>query len=365
MISLGIDIRSLTSRSPSTGVARYAENMVRALLSVAHTDPSLSIRLFMSGKNYLPNSEFSAFVDRVSLPSRALNALWFASLGPRLEKNFEYTYLWLPNAAIMNFRDGVPYALTVHDISFIHYPQFYTLKSRAWHSLTRFSKLLYRANKLITVSEFTKHDLLRQYSFLKKKPILVNYPAINNGSVVSPGDKQAPEKPYILYVGALDKRKNIECIVKSFESISVRFPTLKLVLVGPRNSMSKRSLMRIQKNRTILLYGYVSNSLLSNLYARAGAVVWPSFYEGFGFPPLEALQFNTPIITSYRAALPELLTKHACYVNPYNSGELTAALLQTLRKDNNTRMLYSLPASHAVRTWDMAAAELINFLQTS
>lgn len=377
-MTLGIDARSLGSSVHRTGIGVYTHRMIDALIRAASQQPTeMAIQLLFTGRTRVSADEFANHTHHIRMPNKLLNLLWLLSLGPRWPSRVRASYVWYPNTGIINFSSKIPYAVTVHDISFMHHSRYFTPKSRAWHAFSRFTKLLQRADKLIAVSEYTKQDLLRHLPFTRSKKIIVCSPAVTPPSAKTVAPPMAA--PYILYVGSLDKRKNIEAVIKSFLLLKTTHPRYELVLVGPSGSYRRSYIERISQEDAIRVKGYVSAVELASLYRGAALFVWPSFYEGFGFPPLEARAHGVPVITSYRTALPEMLQADALYVNPYNVGELTSVMRTVLDNEpevgesdqENTSARVNTPFRAAPssatepekkRTWDDAARELLTFL---
>jgi glycosyltransferase involved in cell wall biosynthesis len=160
-------------------------------------------------------------------------------------------------------------------------------------------------------------------------------------------------------VGTLEPRKNIEACIAAYRSIAPKYPGLELILAGTYGWSVRRMLRSIKDDTSIHWLQYVSDAEKTMLYKHARVLVWPSLYEGFGFPPLESLRQGTPVVTSYRTSLPEVLGINALYVHPYNVGELAAVLDQLLAEGELPSLLQQMPPRYRERTWKQVASEYV------
>jgi len=228
---------------------------------------------------------------------------------------------------------------TIADISYEHFPDFFPVPLRA--SL----KLLVpwsarRADHIITVSEHSKRDLVRCYGIGEEKITVTHEGA---GPAFHPMDRGKAKKrlaqkyrltsDFILYVGRLQARKNLQRLVSAYAAIrSAGFPH-KLVLVGKADSLFEPVLARIQElelERDVLRPGYVSDEDLPHFYRAADVFIYPSFYEGFGLPIIEAMACGTPVITSRGSSLEEVAGDAALLIDPLSEQSIAEALKQVL-----------------------------------
>jgi glycosyltransferase involved in cell wall biosynthesis len=138
---------------------------------------------------------------------------------------------------------------------------------------------------------------------------------------------------FLLYFGTLEPRKNVASIIRAFVAIADQIPH-HLVIAGSKGwltSLVSKVLAHSKHRERIHTIGLVQESDKATLYAMADLFVYPSFYEGFGFPPLEALQAGTPVLTSYNSSLPEIVGDYATLINPYDTGELALLMHELLR----------------------------------
>lgn len=247
-----------------------------------------------------------------------------------------------------------PFIVTIHDLILFRYPTrrattlnaaVYGLKYAAYRAVIRSAAR--RAKKIITVSECTKRDIVKE---LKVKPerVIVTYEAsdgVEAGQLTIPGtfDPTAKGivKPYFLYVGNAYPHKNLERLLMVFKKLRDSGLDAQLVLVGKMDYFYER--LKEEARAAGLLdrgdavfYGYAEEAELAELYRRARAYVFPSLLEGFGLPPLEAMRYGTPVAASDSSCLPEILADAAVYFNPERDGDIARAMRgvftdQTLR----------------------------------
>jgi glycosyltransferase involved in cell wall biosynthesis len=213
---------------------------------------------------------------------------------------------------------------------------------------------LKRAKKVITVSEFTKNDIVKKFHISPTK-IAVTYEGVANLSkgrdslFVSKLDSRETLNQYhipqnfLLYVGNAYPHKNLEALLRVFSRLYAVQPELRLVLVGrvdyfyERIQAFARALNLWQKenfNSPIIFPGYVPDAQLEIFYAAARVYIFPSLYEGFGLPPLEAMANGCPVISSNRTSLPEVLGDAALYFNPEDEAEMLEKIRRVLNDDN-------------------------------
>lgn len=243
----------------------------------------------------------------------------------------------LPNFNFIHVSPHVRRIQVVHDLSFIHAPYWYGPKSRLWHAALRIRTQLELAHRIIAVSAWTHDDIVHTFSISPDK-IRVVHP--HTPQPVEPQQPQLPfsDEPFFLFLGTLESRKNVAGVIEAF-SLARTTPALKhyhLVLAG-RNGFGAPPVASLPPHVHVL--SYLDEPHKWWLLRHATALVYPSFFEGFGLPPLEAAAARCPVITSDRTALPETMHDGALYVSPYDISQIVIAL-EALATDEQMRAHY-------------------------
>src|ERR1022692_1810853 len=237
---------------------------------------------------------------------------------------------------------------TIPDIAFEHYPQFFSAYQRAW------SKVLIRgsakkADHIITVSEYSKRDLVETYGIREEK-ITVTYEGA--GKKFVPADRQKAKDElarkyaiggdFVLYLGRLQARKNLMRLVNAYAHIrKAGFPQ-KLVLAGRQDTLFESVCSRIRElklENEIVLPGYVAAADVPTFYNAAEVFVYPSLFEGFGLPIMEAMACGTPVVTSRGSSLEEVAGDAAVLVDPLDELSIAEALKRVLAEPELRRSL--------------------------
>jgi glycosyltransferase involved in cell wall biosynthesis len=234
---------------------------------------------------------------------------------------------------------GLPFIVTVHDLERICFP-FSSQDSSEEASLKKDAIAIQKAQHVIAVSENTKKDLTK-YLKIPEEKITVVYNGVNHQSF-RPNVRSILPFPYILYVGSERKRKNLERLLEAFALLkkSPDFNDLKLVKVGsPGRSESFRqvTLRKVKElgldGEVLFIDSHIADDQLSAYYSSARVLVYPSLYEGFGLPVIEAMACGCPVITSNVSSLPEVAGDAAFLVNPYDVRDICGAIARLLTDD--------------------------------
>jgi len=214
----------------------------------------------------------------------------------------------------------VPMIVTIHDTSYLYFKDEFL--KRDLYKLTSWSeKAIKNAAKVITVSESTKKDVIKNYHVPSSK-IKVIHNGFNTDKIAKDNTTSTyslPKGPYLLYVGTIQPRKNIKTLITAFKSFHKKNPEYKLILVGKMGWLFGSIFEYVLKEKledVVIFTGYVSNSQLAALYKKAACFVFPSLYEGFGIPILEAMNYKCPVISSNASSLPEVGGDAALYFDP-------------------------------------------------
>jgi len=337
------------------GLGRYTQEVVDNIIRI---NDDLSYVVFLSPENF---DEFAA--DGGDVKKIKVSCPWY-SWSEQIVFPF---YLWREKLDLIHFPHfNVPiltpgkFIVTIHDLILTHFPTIrattrsrlvYRLKDLAYR-LVIFSAL-HRAQRIITVSRFTRDDIISRFR-IKAEKIIVTYEGVANLSkgrdslFVAKLDSQEALAQYhiphnfLLYVGNAYPHKNLEVLLRVFSRLHARQSELHLVLVGKidyfyeRIQAVARSLNLWQSgnlNSPVIFSGYVADAQLEIFYAEARAYIFPSLYEGFGLPPLEAMAKGCPVASSDRASLPEILGEAALYFKPDDEDDMLNKIKVVLADD--------------------------------
>lgn len=231
---------------------------------------------------------------------------------------------FLPNTHFINTQPTAVRIQVVHDLSFFHSPQWYSPRVRAWHRATNARREIAVADTIIAVSEFTKNDLIK-YLKIPAEIIHVVNPATPPAIGGTHPKLPFKNKPFFLFLGTLEKRKNVRGVIEAFELIK-NIPALsefQLVLAGrPGYGAPEKSKLPDRVHHL----SYITPEEKWWLLKHAAALVYPSFFEGFGLPPLEAASVGCPTIVSDCTALPETMGDASIFVSPYDVAQIANAM---------------------------------------
>lgn len=285
---------------------------------------------------------------------------------------YRYTpdVLFMPIQQIPFIRPGkMKTVAVVHDLAFHVYPEQFTYKD--WmlqHILTAYA--VREADKIIAVSQATADDIAKYYGRTENVSVIhhgVDHASFTSGLRQGFGRQaQVPAKPYILYVGQIQPRKNLIRLIQAFEILQQNEKDLQLVIAGSHgwlNSPIYRYMGLSPARENIVQLGRVGDDELARLYNNAAAYVLPSLYEGFGMPILEAMACRCPVVTSNISSMPEVAGGAAVLVDPLNV-ESIAAGIQEAR--NRRKELIPLGLARAQQfTWEKTAEKTLWTISTS
>lgn len=352
-MKIGIDGRCLQD-GENTGVQEYARGLLMQLLK---ENPQEDFVVFVNAFNEIKEDfnwlrEFkNVSIKRFRWPNKLLNFCFCFLNWPKIDKMLGGVELFIaPNFYFMAFSPNVRKILTVHDLSFERFPETFSFKRRLWHFFVNPRKKSREADKIWAVSESTAQDLISLYQIDKNK-ITVNYPFFNfnpNFSAESlekiKNKYHLPEK-FVLFLGTIEPRKNIESLIEGFEAFKTRNKNqdYKLVIAGEKGWLWKSIIQKALESpfsKDIKFIGFVEEEDKTGLYSLAKVFIYPSLYEGFGFPPLEAMACKIPTVASNCSSIPEVLEDGAILIDPYKPFEICLSL-ENLFNDQRLYQLYS------------------------
>lgn len=261
--------------------------------------------------------------------------------------------------------------ITMHDITTVLFPQFHTEGNIRLHDRKiTFAQRL--AHRIVADSHNTKNDLIR-YCGIPSKKIQVIYPGCDHAryhiyprdEVVQVLQKYNLSQGYILHVGTVEPRKNIERLIEAFEILArgMGRPVERLVLVGSAGWLNEKIYRRIEISplrERIVLTGPISANDLPYIYNGAAVFVYPSLYEGFGLPVVEAMACGVPVITSNTSSLPEVVGDAGILVDPYDAEAFAAAIHGALvDQDLRREMAHKAVKRAKILSWEKTAREML------
>ena len=289
--------------------------------------------------------------DVAPAQGRVANASAALAGRPRLGAGADV--VWLPAPAPVAVSGGVPYVLTVHDLSAELRPGDFSAYARLWNRAARPGRLARRAARVIADSDETRAQAVERWG-LEAEKVSVVRPGFWRPQAPDDGALARIEIPprYLLYVGALEPRKGVDVLAEAFAGARARGLEAELVLAG------EGPLAETVRGPGVTLLGRVSDTQLAALYAGARATVLPSWLEGFGFTPLESLAAGTPAVVSDLPSLRETLGPAALTVPPGDPRALADALLRIDSDDDLRAALLEAAAPRLARlSWERAADE--------
>jgi glycosyltransferase involved in cell wall biosynthesis len=257
-----------------------------------------------------------------------------------------------------------PSVVTIHDLAFLRYPEQVTAKRYQYLSRTIRSSVK-RAAQILSVSEATKRDIVELLSVEPEKiavtPLGVDerFRRIDEAALSHFREQAGIERPFMLFVGTLEPRKNLPRLVEAFTLIASNVPH-DLVVIGPEGWLTSEiheSAARLLDRGRIQFRGFVPDGQLPAWYSACDLFAYPSLYEGFGLPPLEAMACGAPVLTSSISSLPEVVGDAAQTVDPLDSQAISAGMLNVLSDANLRDDLRRRGPEQAKRfTWHRTAA---------
>lgn len=337
-MKIGIDARFLGSRSK--GLGRYTEQLIR---NIEACDPQDTYVIFLRKENWdewnpvhkgfkkvLADFQWYSLEEQVRFP---------AVLKKEACDIYHFPHFNVPLLA------PKPFVVTIHDLILSHFPTvkattlgpaLYWIKNLMYRLVMRHA--LRASAAVISVSQFTKQDLLKTYCIPNEK-ISVTYEGIHLPQLLPPFPSSDStysyyriSKPYLLYVGNAYPHKNLEFLIDGFSEMRKSMPELSLVLVGAHDFFYKRIISYAEERgiKNIVFPGFVPDADLHALYEGASCYVFPSLYEGFGLPPLEAMTHSVPVVSSNASCMPEILGSAAAYFSPHDVRDMIQAITKVL-----------------------------------
>jgi glycosyltransferase involved in cell wall biosynthesis len=292
--------------------------------------------LFPELKNISIHDPFKRILKKTSTYSWYLFINYYLS-----KKNLDLDIIHNPDNSSLFINLKNKKIVTIYDIMAFKFPKVSDPVTRFRYRILLY-KTLKSSDKIITISNHTKLDLMNYFKIPEDKIKVIylaanqTYKKLGKNEINEILKKYDLNNPFILYVGGLAPNKNIERLLESYNIIKNKEISQKLILTGVKRHNSTSALKTIKKlnlQNDVIFTGYVPDEDLPGLYNAADLFVYPSFYEGFGLPPLEAMQCGTPVITSNTSSLPEVVGDAGIMINPYDVDELANKMYEVLTNE--------------------------------
>ncbi|MHB9053006.1 MAG: glycosyltransferase family 4 protein [Thermoleophilia bacterium] len=351
---MGIDL-SILDRSQS-GTSVYAKSLYQALKDFGDSDFEF---VPLCAPRPLPRKNILT-----KLGNFALELLWLTVLLPIKARRLRLDLLHMP-ANVISPVARTPQICSIHDAHFITNPKG---RDRLWMAYARlsFRFAARHADKIIADSNSARDEIVELLGADPGNIEVIYLGLTHRSSTPADSESIARFQPFILSVSATEPTKNFPALVEAFDLLvrSGRLYGHKLVIAGPPGHDHERLASLIREKgllKEVILTGRVSDSLLAALYEKASLFVFPSFCEGFGFPPLEAMDFGIPVIASTAPCIPETLDGAALYFDPYDIGDIAEKISLVLTDPaTRSKLVESGKRRAALFSWKNTAEKTIS-----
>ena len=372
MLHIGINGRSIFRQL--TGVQHYARQITHSLLAIKAEDVVFSVFSGREGRSAEPDLPLAASFFPAGGPLRGM--IWEQSLLKRMAKKAEVDVLFSPGN-VAPLYPPVPSVVTIHDLAFLLFPQYFS-RSFSLYYRTVIPRIAGQAAAVITDSESVRQDLEEHLEVPANKITVIPLGVsrdfrrrVTKKEMEEVRRRHGLPDRYFVSISSLEPRKNLKNVLAAFrllpEEVSGEH---KLVIVGGGNKIYADPGLAYDLSRmppgSVLTPGYVPTGDLPAIYRMSTALVFPSLYEGFGLPVLEAMAASTPVITSSRSSLPEVAGHAAVLVDPESREELAAAM-ELIATDSGTRHLLIERGKKrsAGFTWEKTAKRTLDVLRSA
>ncbi|PLX26110.1 hypothetical protein C0580_00495 [Candidatus Parcubacteria bacterium] len=360
-MKIAIDFRIFGTKPG--GIGRYNQKLLEELIKIDHENEY--ILLFKEDPELsLPKNFHIQICDCqwYSLKEQFVIPYTLYQINPDL--------VYFPHFNVPIFYSG-KFVVTIHDLIMTKFPSqratthskvFFKLKYWFYNQVIRHAVI--NAEKIIAVSKFTAKDIKEYFDLndQENQKIEVVYEGVSSMVASQKEAYNLPEK-YFLYVGNAYPHKNLDFLVEAFDDFSKKHPEYKLILVGNKNYFYKR-LEKNTKNQNVIIVGHVADDLLASYYKNAKAYVFPSLYEGFGLPPLEAMAHDIPVLSSNSSCLPEILEDSVLYFDPKDKNDLLDKMEEIISQSQLKLELIKSGREHIKKySWEKMGKNILDIFQ--
>ncbi|MBI2644745.1 glycosyltransferase family 4 protein [Candidatus Uhrbacteria bacterium] len=371
MKTIAIDIRPLIA--DIGGVPEYTRHVISRMV---RNYPEYFYIFFLNSFHGVHNEDFFSAKNCMKVffrcPSKIFNMSLMSCGLPHIDTLIQkrirrrIDLFFAPNIDFFSFSGTVPTVVTFHDLTFDIYAECFSKKQRLWHRMVNPRRIFHTATRCIAVSERTKRDMVYAYGTDEKKicviPLGIDDIFFKNIPLTLQKDNMhAMPQDYILALGARDKRKNALHVIRAYADAQKKEPRMthwKLCILGGSDPLPElRSAVKQQGiSESVFFLDSVSADMRRVLFSHARVFVYPSLYEGFGLPPLEAMACGTPVISAAHSSLSEISGEGSYCVDPYRTSSLSRALIDCAI-DERIRARYIEKGHACVQkfSWDTSA----------
>jgi glycosyltransferase involved in cell wall biosynthesis len=335
-----------------TGVQRVAFNVSKLLVD-KYKDRFL---LFAPKGAFNPKYAELLAKDPSFITGKTSSVVWEQIELPIFAKRKNAVILNLGNSGPIFYKRNV---VVIHDLLWLRFPKSYSSTFRAWYA-SMIPRLLKNALKIITVSKASKQDILENFKIPGEK-IEVIYPGVDL-KTFKPLDLK--RENFILWVGSTRFHKNLHGLLKAFMILKEGYKIEhKLTLVGIC-AENVKDIISESLTKGIIFIKEADDLTLSNLYNRASFFVFPSLYEGFGLPPLEAMACGCPVVVSNAGSLPEVCGEGAVYCDPYDPEDIAHAMYKVLTSEDLRKELIKKGLERSkMFSWERTAEQVLKVIE--
>lgn len=336
---MNIGINGLLMSGAKTGIGNYMHNLLKALAKV---DTTNSYKIFTAAQGEIQDCfAGNQLPIAVKLPGKGSWAriLWEQTMLPHQMDAHQIDLMHFADYALPVLYKTRPWIISVHDLAYRIYPETFS-RGKLWTKLALVKPSLHKAAKIITGSENTKQDIMKFYGIPPEQIAVTTYGVdlerfnpLSVSQVQTGLERYGLEPGYILFIGTLEPRKNIISVIRAYHHLRSNGCQQKLVIGGGNGWLYSDIFKQVEELKLvedIIFTGYLPDADLPLLYNGAGVFVYPSLYEGFGLPPLEAMACGTPVVTSNVSSLPEVVGTAGLMVPPLDAMAIAEAIGRVL-----------------------------------
>ncbi|MFA5104866.1 MAG: glycosyltransferase family 1 protein [Candidatus Margulisiibacteriota bacterium] len=364
-----IAINAMLLMSPRFGIWTYIYNLIEHL---ARIDAQNNYEIFSGSRVLLlgGSQNFKISNPCCDLPRASARIMWEQFVQPFLINKGSFDVFHSPDHILPFLPIKAKKIVTVHDLCFYKHPETFPLMKRSYKKLVTPGSLR-RADRIIADSASTKKDIIDIFAIPADKISVVHIGAgvefrkiIDAGILLRLKKERGLEKPFLLFVGTLEKRKNIEGLIDAY-ILAVREHKIDhdLVVVGRKGWLYEGIFKKVQREGLAGKIKFIFDARqeeLPGIYNLADLFVYPSVYEGFGLPVLEAMACGTPVITSNVSSLPEVAGDAAILIDPHDTGVLALTIVKVLQDDQLKKCLSQKGVERAKQFgWDKCARQTL------